>query len=196
MIVFARHGQTDVNASGRLQGRLDPPLTELGRDQARRIAQALRADALARVVTSPLRRARETAEIITEGLGIDAPVVDERLVELDYGAWDGRAVRDVTGQEWARWRADPDFAPPGGESLATLRARTVALCEELLTVDEAVCCVSHVSPIKAAVTWALGVGDAATWRMHLGVASVCRIERRGTDPVLVSFNGTEHLESR
>ena len=140
-----------------------------------------------RVVSSPLRRARETAAVL--GLPVD---VDERWVELDYGELDGRPVAEVPPDLWRRWRADVDFTPPGGESLAALGRRVRAACEELAAeaTEGDVVVVSHVSPIKAAVAWALGVGDELSWRLHVTPASVTRIAVRDGRGVLTSFNWT------
>jgi broad specificity phosphatase PhoE len=144
------------------------------------------------VVSSPLRRAVETAEVIAAVHG--RPVeVEERLVELDYGTWDQRRSQEVSAEDWATWRDDPAFAPPGGESLEAVTRRVSAWCAETLG-DELVVAVSHVSPIKAAVCWVLGVDERATWRMYLDLASITRIGRRGDGGVyLASYNETAHL---
>jgi broad specificity phosphatase PhoE len=182
-----------VNREGRFQGRLDPPLTELGQEQARRCAAGLVRSGATAVWTSPLQRAADTAREIATMLA--APLeIDERLVEVDYGEWDGRRLGDVDAAEWAAWRADTSFAPPGGESLASVGERVAAFCDERLRSDATIVAVSHVSPIKAAVAWALGVGDDATWRMQLDVASVTRIGRRANGPAyLAAYNETGHL---
>ncbi len=192
MISFVRHGQTAVNAGGRLQGRLDEPLSELGAAQARALADALASERVTRVVSSPLVRARETAAAIASrhGMSVD---IDERLVELDYGAWDGVALADVAPEDWAAWRADPAFAPPDGESLAAVSTRVASFCTDALGEDLLVA-VSHVSPIKAAVCWALGIDERATWRMQLGLASVTRVGGRADrSAFLLSYNETAHL---
>jgi probable phosphoglycerate mutase len=189
VIAFLRHGQTAINRDGRFQGRTDPPLTELGRVQANRAAELFATATVTRVIASPLTRAIETATPIADAHGITIET-DARLVELDYGEWDERGLGDVTPEEWARWRADTSFAPPGGESLAHVHARVAAFCAESID-DELVVAVSHVSPIKAAVCWALGVDPSVTWRMYLDLASVTRIGRRGDGPpYLASFNET------
>ena len=192
MITFVRHGQTEANAGGLLQGRADVPLTDLGREQASLVARAL-SGAPARVVASPLLRAADTAAAIADrfGLGVE---VDERLVELDYGDWDRRAFGEVTADEWKRWRSDSSFSPPGGESLDSVAARVATFCEEILGDDGDVVAVSHVSPIKAAVAWALGAGTEVTWHLFLDLASVTRVVRRPDGRAcLVSFNETAHL---
>src|SRR4051812_47094038 len=103
MIILVRHGQTEMNREGRLQGRLDAPLTELGMEQARRCAASLAGTDAGTVVTSPLQRAADTARQIAAVLGA-AVEIDDRLIELDYGDWDGRRLGDVGPAEWARWR--------------------------------------------------------------------------------------------
>ena len=185
MLVLVRHGRTAANAGGLLLGRADPPLDEHGAAQAAALAAAV-ADAR-RVVCSPLRRARETAEAL--GLPVE---VDERWIELDYGSLDGRAIAEVPADLWRRWRADVEFVPAGGESLAALGRRVRAACDDLAAeaAEADVVVVSHVSPIKAAVAWALGVGDELSWRLHVAPASVTRIAVRGGSGVLTAFNWT------
>jgi broad specificity phosphatase PhoE len=183
MLLLVRHGRTDANAQGLLLGRLDPPLSDEGRAQAAALAARIPRDA--RVIASPLLRTRQTAEAF--GLPFD---IDERWIELDYGELDGLALRDVPADLWREWRADPAFAPPGGESLAALGVRVRAACTEL--VDEIrehdVVVVSHVSPIKAAIAWALGAGDDLSWRLFVQVASIARIGADQWGTTLRSFN--------
>jgi broad specificity phosphatase PhoE len=96
---------------------------------------------------------------------------------------------------WQRWRKDPDFRPPGGETLAELGARIRGACEELFALggtgaraDRDVVVVSHVSPIKAAVGWALGAGDSVAWRLWLATASVTVVGWGTESPVLHRYN--------
>jgi broad specificity phosphatase PhoE len=176
VIAFVRHGQTDLNRGGRLQGRIDAPLSALGRDQAAALGRGFASAPVARVLSSPLQRAHDTATAIATPHGL-AVEIDERLIELDYGAWDGQKLTDVPAADWAAWRHDPGFAPPGGERLSDVTARVTAFCTDVLAEDLVVA-VSHVSPIKAAVCGALRVDETTTWRMQLDVASVTRIGRR------------------
>ena len=96
--------------------------------------------------------------------------IDDRWIELDYGDLDQMPLRDVPPAVWAQWRADPTFVPAGGESLAALGVRVREACSELLDeIREAnVAVVTHVSPIKAAIAWALGAGDDLAWRTLRG----------------------------
>jgi broad specificity phosphatase PhoE len=97
---------------------------------------------------------------------------------------------------WQEWRADPDYRPSGGESLTEVDVRIAAACDELFATRETgarstdgdVVVVSHVTPIKAAVAWALGAGAGLSWRLHLHTASVTRIGWGNDGPVLESFN--------
>ncbi len=183
MLLLVRHGRTDANAQGLLLGRLDPPLSEEGRQQAAALKAKIPDGA--RVIASPLLRTRQTAEAF--GLPVE---IDERWIELDYGELDGLPLRDVPAELWREWRADPAFAPPGGESLAALGVRVRAACTDL--VDEIgerdVVVVSHVSPIKAAIAWALGAGDDLSWRLFVQVASIARIGADQWGTTLRSFN--------
>ncbi len=189
MLIVVRHGRTDANASGLLLGRrLDPGLDALGERQARALADALPAGA--RVISSPLQRTRETAAALGRAVEID-----DRWIELDYGDLDGTPLRDVPADVWAAWRADPSLAPGGGESLVDLGERVRAACADLAeeAAERDVVVVTHVSPVKAALAWALGVGDDVSWRAYVAPASITRIATAGPNPSLHSFNGCDHL---
>jgi broad specificity phosphatase PhoE len=190
VLIIVRHGQTEANARGLLLGRSDPPLDQIGRTQVSAVAAALaplRRDT--RIISSPLRRARETAAIIAREGDVD---IDERWIELDYGTYEGTPVADVPEDTWRRWRADADYAPGGGESLRQLGVRVCAACDELIADAAArdIIVVTHVSPVKAAAAWALGVGDEATWRMYVAPGSITRVSPRPWGRVLTSFNET------
>ena len=194
MLLLVRHGQTGPNADGLLLGRSDPPLTELGRQQARRIGNGLTNEGcvVSKIISSPLTRALETARLIDPAIHIE---VDNRWVEIDYGQEEGRPVREVPIEVWKEWRADPSWRPGGGESLVDVGQRVRSACEELLADARPgnVVVVSHVSPIKAAIGWALGCDDRIAWRLHLSIGSICRLEARDSGPVVHSFNETAHL---
>ena len=183
MLILVRHGRTALNAAGLLQGRVDEPLDEIGERQA--VAVAERVGAVDELISSPLLRARQTAD----AFGVRY-VVDERWIELAYGIYEGVPHADVPSEAWRHWRQDAAYVPEGGESLAELNDRVVAACDELMTRarDRTIAVVSHVSPIKCAVAWALGAGIEIAWRSHLSHASICRIDVREAGPVLFSFN--------
>jgi broad specificity phosphatase PhoE len=191
VLILVRHGESVANAQGLLLGRTDVELTVAGRLQAEQ-ARALVYDPVAEVRTSPLRRARDTAELLALGPPIE---IDERWIEVDYGEFEAQPLGGIPAEVWQRWRSDRDFRPEGGETLAEVDRRVVAICAELFAVDGAgarrpdgdVVVVSHVSPIKAAVAWALGTTDLY-WRLHLRTASVTRIGWNRDGPILHGFN--------
>jgi broad specificity phosphatase PhoE len=195
VIVVVRHGRTAANAGGLLLGRADPPLDAEGDRQAAALGAACADLDVARVVTSPLGRCRDTAGAIAAAAGGVPVDVDERWIELDYGELDGVPFADLPAELWSAWRADIEWCPPGGESLAALGRRVRAGADALVADarDRDVVVVSHVSPIKAAVAWALGVGDEIAWRMWVAPASITRIACSGPTPSLRSFNEVAHL---
>ena len=192
MLIIVRHGRTPLNAAGRLQGRVDSELDDVGHRQAHAIARAVQAQVgdVAQVICSPLTRARQTAAAFEAEV-----LVDERWIELDYGVLDGRPVGEVPAEVWHRWRHEPTFAPEGGESHAALHQRVRAACADLAqrARHEHVVVVTHVSPIKAAVTWALGLDSSVPWRGFVEQASITRIGVDDQGPVLRTFSETAHL---
>lgn len=203
MLVLVRHGQSRANAAGLLVGRSDSPLTDLGRRQAVALGEVLASGKRGakgwRILTSPLQRAAETALLIATACGeatIAELAIDSRFVELDYGDLDETAPSQLPEGTWEQWCVDTSWRPPGGETLLEVSKRVGAACEELSMEAAAsdVVIVSHVSPIKAAVAWALGAGPEVSWRLNLGVASITRIATGGArGPCLVSFNDSGHL---
>ncbi len=195
-LLVVRHGRTEANASGKLLGRADVELDDVGRAQARAISKVVPAGA--RLVSSPLTRCRQTAEEIAgvDGRGADAVTSDERLVELDYGDLDLTPLSEVAPDIWDRWRRDADYRPAGGETLNELHHRVTDCLDEL--AEEAakgdVVIVSHVSPIKSAVAWALGVDILISWRCFVAQAAVNRIGFGPAGPSLQLFNGVDHLD--
>jgi broad specificity phosphatase PhoE len=191
MLILVRHGESVANAQGLLLGRTDAALTEVGRAQVE-AARALLTDPVVEVRTSPLSRAVHTAELLALGAPV---VVDERWVEVDYGEFECQPLEGIPADVWQRWRDDRHFRPEGGESLAEVDERIGAACEELFGTDGAgarrgegdVVVVSHVTPIKAAVAWALGTTDLY-WRLYLRTASVTRVGWNRDAPILHGFN--------
>jgi broad specificity phosphatase PhoE len=189
MLIITRHGQTTANASGLLLGRADVPLTDIGLEQADALAAAVGSPDL--VVSSPLQRARQTAAAF--GVPVE---VDERWTELDYGIYDEKPITEVPSELWNKWRTDPDYTPPEGESLASVGQRVRAACTDLAerARDVDVVVVSHVSPIKAAVAWTLATDDLIAWRTFVGLASITRIGITDRGPLLRTFNEMTHLD--
>ena len=192
MLHVIRHGRTEANAAGLLLGHLDPELDEVGERQALAVARAI--GPVDRVVCSPLLRTRRTAEAFSVRDG--SPVeVDERWIEMDYGEFDGRPLAEVSLDTWESWRTDLDWAPPGGESHRALGLRVRAALDDLFEASRTseLVVVTHVSPIKAALAWVLGVGDEVVWRTFVAPASVMTVGAGLAGPSLRGFNDTAHL---
>jgi glucosyl-3-phosphoglycerate phosphatase len=132
-LVLLRHGQTDYNAAGRMQGHLDSVLTEVGLAQAARVAPEIARLAPDRLISSDLRRAVDTADIV--GAACGRPVkLDPRLRETHLGEWQGQTVAEIEVTypgAIATWRSDPAWAPPGGESRIDVVRRSIPVIEEL-----------------------------------------------------------------
>jgi broad specificity phosphatase PhoE len=188
MLILARHGRTAANAQGLLQGRMDLPLDEVGRAQAQKLAVALASVEV--VISSPLRRAVETAEALGKDIEID-----ERWQELDFGCLDGRRRQDIDVAVWKRLQEDVHYAPDGGESLAAMMLRVTPALDELLarSADQDIVVFTHVMPIKAAFSHVLHVGMDTGRRTYLDQASITRLDATPFGPVLHSFNETGHL---
>jgi probable phosphoglycerate mutase len=191
VLILVRHGESVANAQGLLLGRTDAELTENGRAQAATVPTLLERP-VAELRSSPLHRAVDTAEL----LGLDLPVeVDERWIEVDYGEFECQPLGSIPAEVWQTWQRDRGFRPAGGESLAAVDERIAAACDELFAADGSgarraegdVVVVSHVTPIKAAVAWALGTPDLY-WRLYLRTASVTRIAWNRDAPILHGFN--------
>jgi len=188
VLIFVRHGRTAANKARLLQGRLDQDLDEVGRQQAVAVAKLVRSmGSVDAVIASPLKRAQQTASAFA--LPVES---DERFLELSYGELEGVKLTDVPAELWKNWQEDLHYAPTGGESLAALDVRVRSACDELATraQHKNIVVVSHVSPMKSAVAWALGVDIGISWNCHLDQAAVCRIAIRGGAPILKTFNET------
>lgn len=191
VLILVRHARTALNAGGRLQGRTDAPLDEVGERQAVALAERLSGLTPALILTSPLQRAQSTAAAIAERHGMTLEI-DDDWIELDYGELEGAPISGVDALVWRSWRDDPEFAPTGGESFSQLDARVHSACRRLIerAADTDVIVVSHVSPIKSAVAWSIGAPSTIVHRMRLGQAAISRIDLSGANPVLVTFNET------
>ncbi|WP_328392034.1 bifunctional RNase H/acid phosphatase [Nocardia sp. NBC_00416] len=198
-LLLLRHGQTELSVQRRYSGRGNPPLTPVGREQAARAAKMLAAKGdISAIVTSPLGRARETAEAAAAALGIEVRVV-EGLTETDFGDWEGLTFQEAAERDpdlHARWLGDPSLRAPGGESFDEVRERVEQVRADLVARYPGgnVVVVSHVTPIKTLLQLALGVGPSLLYRLHLDLASLSVAEfypDGGSSVRLV--NGTSYL---
>ncbi|MEV4160087.1 bifunctional RNase H/acid phosphatase [Nonomuraea dietziae] len=199
-LLLLRHGETPLSAERRFSGLGDPELTPNGRAQAEAAARRLSAPPyrLDVVVSSPLKRARRTAEAVAGLAGLDVEV-DDDLRETDFGAWEGHTFTEIQRRwpaELAAWLADPTAAPPQGESFTEVARRVEAARDRLLERYEGrtVLVVSHVTPIKTLLRLALMAPPEALYRMHLDLACLSLIDFYADGPAVVkSFNDISHL---
>ena len=198
-LFLVRHGETPSNRELRYLGTRDEPLTTLGVRQAECLAAALADLPLAAVYASPLLRAAQTGQRIADGLR--QPLLAEpRLLEQGFGEWEGMTRAEVLERGGAererllRWEGDPEAAPPGGESLATVERRVLALLDDLAGAHPGgwVILVSHVGPIKALLCAALAVPLTAARRLFLDPGTLSVIDW-GEAPVMRLFNAHGHL---
>jgi broad specificity phosphatase PhoE len=177
--MLVRHGQTPWNAAGRWQGHADPPLSALGREQARALAEVLVCQPETRwtgVVASDLQRARETAEILAGSLSLSVEV-DSRLRELDVGAWTGLTRGEIESRDPERLAAfesgEPSVRPGGGESRLEIRRRARRWVRERSerSPGERLIVVTHLGVIRALLP---GVEPGHTDRFHVVAEEISR----------------------
>ncbi|WP_086709175.1 bifunctional RNase H/acid phosphatase [Streptomyces antimycoticus] len=181
--VLLRHGETPLTPEKRFSGSggTDPGLSDVGRHQAERVAAALAArGTIQAIVTSPLRRCRETAEAVARRLGLDVRV-EEGLRETDFGAWEGLTFAEVKERhpdDLEAWLASSKVAPTGGgESFAAVTRRVALSRDKLIAryTGRTVLLVTHVTPIKTLVRLALGAPPETLFRMELSAASLSAV---------------------
>ncbi|CAA0131701.1 Bifunctional protein [Mycolicibacterium vanbaalenii] len=176
-LLLLRHGQTELSVQRRYSGRGNPALTDLGARQAEAAAQYLGVKGgIAAVVSSPLRRAHDTASAAAGQLGLDV-VVDDDLIETDFGAWEGLTFGEAAERDpelHRSWLRDTSVPPPGGESFDAVAARVRSAQQRIIAEHsgQTVLVVSHVTPIKTLLRVALDAGPAILYRLHLDLASL------------------------
>ncbi|MGW0131094.1 bifunctional RNase H/acid phosphatase [Streptomyces sp. NPDC003299] len=200
--VLLRHGETPLTPQKRFSGSggTDPALSDIGREQAERVAEALaRRGTIQHIVASPLARTRETAGIVAARLGLEV-TVEDGLRETDFGAWEGLTfaeVRERHPDDLNAWLASPQVAPTGGgESFADTAVRIAATRDKLTAAyaGRTVLLVTHVTPIKTLIQLALGAPSEALFRMELSAASLSVVAYYADGNASVRlFNDTSHL---
>ena len=186
-LLLLRHGQSPLSVERRYSGRGNPELTREGLEQAAAAATALAARHVSTaggniraVVSSPLMRARQTAEPVAGVLGLGV-TVDERLTETDFGAWEGLTFSEAAQRDpdvHRAWLGDSSVSPPGGESFDVVAQRVDAALGGLLRrfPGQTVAVVSHVTPIKLILRRALDAGPSLLFRLHLDLACLSIVE--------------------
>ncbi|MGX7762289.1 bifunctional RNase H/acid phosphatase [Streptomyces angustmyceticus] len=201
-LVLLRHGETPLTPEKRFSGSggTDPALSAAGRRQAEATAAALAArGTIQAVVSSPLRRCRETAGTVAERLGLEVRI-EEGLRETDFGAWEGLTfaeVRERHPEDLDAWLGSAKAAPTGGgESFATVARRVAVARDKLLAryAGRTVLVVTHVTPVKTLVRLALGAPPESLFRMELSAASLSVVAYYADgNASLRLLNDTSHL---
>ena len=198
-ILLVRHGETDWNATGRIQGHSDTPLNAAGRQQAQRAAQRIAREPIGALYSSDLARAFETATIIGAPLGLTV-VASPRLRERQYGLWEGLTSAEIQArypEQFAMWRArSTDFAPPQGETRSELLTRALAELQTIARrhVREMVVVVTHGGLCYVLINHILGSVDGDRREFTFGNASIHTLEVTGDQWSVISMNETAHLQ--
>jgi probable phosphoglycerate mutase len=199
-LILIRHGETDNNAGGLVQGRLDLPLNALGERQAAALAEHLARESLVHVVCSPLLRACRTAAVIATPHGLTPQTLDD-LVEMDVGEMEGLSgpqMRERFPAFLTAWAGPdgPSLRMPGGESLADVQARAWAVVEQLRVAwpEGCVVAVTHNFVLAAVVCKVLGLPLSDFRRFRHSVASRTVIDFRPDRALILTLNDTCHLD--
>jgi probable phosphoglycerate mutase len=202
-LYLVRHGETVLNAERRYSGRVDVPLSERGREQAAALGARLGRQAeLDAIVTSPLGRCVDTATAVSEACGGVPVVLDDDLIECDFGDWEGMTFAEVKEQYQAQldaWLASTAVPPPGGESFQVVSLRAGRVMQRLREqyAGRQVAVVSHVSPIKIILRDALAAGDAFLHRLFLDSVGLSIVDLWPDGGLAVrTVNDTAHLSDR
>ncbi len=190
-LVVVRHGVTDWNVTGRMQGRTDIPLNAEGRRQAEAVGRRLASEPIARILSSPMSRALGTALPIASAHGL-VPEVREDLHEAHMGLWEGLTWEEVAAQ-YSHQLAERDRVGPGykgheGESVLEVAARAADLLMRIRDLPGTTCVVTHASPARHLI--AALTGEREHWKLRLRNVSVSILE----DARLLCLDDVSHLE--
>lgn len=189
-----RHGETDWNREGRIQGQTDTELNDLGREQAKRLAMRLEDESFDTVYSSDLSRAHETARIV---LPNEEPHLDERLREMSFGVLEGKKRDEFTSEEEEllnkTLRHEPkDFRPPQGESRLDLYKRVVDWMDEI--PDEGrIGAFVHGGTVNSALWSITGMPNSHNWYFVFGNTSITKIRFQDDSKAILTVNDTSHL---
>ena len=199
-LLAVRHGATEWSQARRFAGSRDIPLAAQGRLQAEAVAQALAATAVAAVYTSPLDRARTSAEIIAKPHRVE-PIVEPAFREMAFGTWEGLTRDELVARfpgEAAAWASTPHLVtPPAGEPLTAVDARVRAALSAVSEgyAGETVILVSHAIVTRLIVLAALGLGPERLWSVDASPAGITEIEYQESWATVHRMNTLAHLDA-
>ena len=197
-LILVRHGETETNRLGRIQGVSDTPLNERGLEQAAAAARAVYPETPFKLYASPLRRAAQTADAIGGRVGVNA-IREDGLTEMDVGEFEGltgRQLRERFPDVMRAWDEDAfETVMPGGENLATVRERAWKTVMRLAGRhgDEKVVAVTHNFTIQMILCTVLGMPPNNFRRLRVDLGSITRLEVTTERTVQISVNETWHL---
>jgi broad specificity phosphatase PhoE len=197
MVLLLRHGETALNVSGALRGLVDVPLSAQGRIEAQRLAERIAAEySLSAVYSSPLRRARETAEAVAAPAGLTVEI-DDRFRDVDYGAWAGKPAASMSAAEQAelsRWQRNPEIPLPGAEDPAEARRRALAgLAARTETASGCIAIVTHDVILQLMLCSILGLGLRTYRGIAQHTATLNELERTADGWRVRLLDSTWHL---
>lgn len=197
-LLLVRHGETEWNAARRFQGQADPELSPVGLEQGHRLARRLSTAPLDCIISSDLRRARRTAEIIGEGRRCPQ-TVEPDLRELSFGEWEGLTYAEIRASDpdaLSAWEKDwVNRSTPGGESLLELERRVGDFLERLKQGpgNQTLLLVAHSGPLQVLICRALDLPVREHWKFQLDNASLSEINCTGEWASLRALNDICHL---
>lgn len=199
-ILLARHGETAWNAEGRYQGQEDIPLSETGEKQARRLGERLRDVRIDRAISSPLTRTYHTAQFALGELRSSMLMLDNGLMEIAHGSWEGKLAAEIEAEDGVRfraWRETPEKVKmPNGESLKQVAERAwpafAGACEGM-EPDETLLVVSHDAVIRVILCRVLGLPLSRMWAFRQAPTTLNLLEGPDVDSLeVVRLNDCSH----
>ena len=198
-IILARHGETEWNVKEIFRGRIDIDLNETGIKQAELLAKHLSDRQIESIYSSPLKRARQTAETIAghHHLRVETP---PGLIDLNYGKWQGLTHQEIKGRHkelYVEWLSHPDKVKiPGGESLDDARKRVVGVMDEVIAKHEGtVILVSHRVLNKVLICALLGLDNSHFWNIRHDTCGITTFTHGNERFILTKHNNTSYLKS-
>jgi broad specificity phosphatase PhoE len=198
-VFLVRHGRTGWNKEQVFRGHKDVPLDEVGREEARLVGKRLKGEGIKAVFSSPLSRARETAEAVARSHNVEVQIV-EGLIDLHFGEWEGQSLKEVQKQYpdlYAQWQGAPhQVIFPGGEGLAAVRSRAIKAVEKIVErhPQEAVALVSHRVVLKVLICALLGLDNSHFWNIAQDTTAINCFKHRNGTWICNFLNDTCHLK--
>ena len=200
LIFLVRHGECEGNIKGMFRGRTDFPLNKRGFIQAQDLARELKSFPLKYIYTSPLVRARQTAEAIGEQCGVEVKA-EEGFNNIKLGSWEGRFMKEIAGQypeEWELWIHNPEkLRVKNMETLYDVQKRTKVCLDSLVSQHngEVLTVVSHRAVLKPLISACLNIASPYFWKIHLDTASYSLLSyKKDKGYCLIQLNQTKHLK--